>query len=221
MDLLNSNTIESSDKIPRRILKNGRQPAKLPIPASVRHLKRMDHWRELIWRADYKFFFVLQPQVREMFRKIAFGMEREKRADLFKNFQLGLLQFWMKTGSVPRMQDFVTAVWSGNVFLFDVDLPGLPEKIPANHPALNSLKSLLIYQPCQDSKSTDLDRVLGAKKFTDFLGPTAPERPWNTTWVSEMKTVRKQASAELGEATVKGICSELGAGQPDKGDNRQ
>ena len=92
-----------------RLLKGKTQPAKLPMPASVRQRRATDQWRDKIWQVRHKYLLLLHPQYRELMRKTLFSIDKANLHHLADSFLMGLFTIWCFTGSVPKMEDFILA----------------------------------------------------------------------------------------------------------------
>ena len=76
---------------------------------------------------------------------------------------------WVATGNVTKMEDFVVAVFNGQVFLMN-DKHFFPENIRPDLPKFELLKSILLYDPSQHRDGLDVDQALKATPFFAYLG---------------------------------------------------
>ena len=219
-----SGSVRQVGTLPARVLRLGKQPSKLPLPANLRHQHKLAKWREKIRQSRYQFLGLLDPQYRELMRKITFRMTTAKLPGMVPKFLAGLFSTWLFTGSVQKMEAFILEVWKGRIFLMN-DRRFLPQDRPTDRPKLELLQALLLYDPKGYPAGVEVDTALAATDFFAFLGPPAPVQPWIHEWATELEEGRKQAAAELGEA----MAHELGAdpsathglGRDDRETNQQ
>lgn len=191
---------------PRRVLKCGKQPERLPIPGNLRQQLKVEAWRDKIWQAKHKELALLHPQFRELIRKMQWSMARVGMHEMALNLLLALFITYTFTGSVAKLQEFIEAVWNGHVFLVDLRPLGLKNIVP-NLPGAELLKRLCLYFPHTEEPLPE-ERLKHAKTFAEFLGPIPSERPWMAEWDAELKALRSQMVTELGEQ----LAAELWAG---------
>ena len=206
MTTIKSGSVRKVGALPARVLRSGKQPSKLPLPAHLRHQHKLEKWREKIRQSRYQFLGLLDPQYRELMRKIAFRMTTAKLPGMVPKFLAGLFSTWLFTGSVQKMEAFILEVWKGRIFLMN-DRRFLPQDLPTDRPKLELLQALLLYDPKGYPAGVEVATALEATHFFAFVGPSPRLKPWIREWATEMEDVRKQAAAELGEE----MAHELGA----------
>jgi len=148
----------------------------------------------------------LDPQFREMIRKMEWTMKRAGLPHITANFWLGLFDVWMFTGSVRKMEELILHLWEGGMLLMDRRAIG-QNNIHPDQPEPELQKSLLLYNP-HSLKPLAPEHHTSAKPFIDFLGTLPRERSWVAEWLLELETLRMLSIAELGEKSAAELWAE-------------
>jgi hypothetical protein len=205
------------------MLRNDQTRALPPIPKSVRQRRLFKEWQEKIWLAKKAYFYGLDPQYREMFRKIVAGMERAALPGMIAHLRVGLYWIYLFTGSRSKMEEFITAVFNGriivlNSWIFVKDLD--PSKLTPGE----VLRALGLYDPHMHRKGVELEQIRTATKFTDFLKPVPRTWPWLKGDRLRLERVCRQAEAALGARLARqldGFCVPGGGPKPITPRNRR
>lgn len=193
--------LTTTENAPVKLLRVQQHESMLPIPSNIRQSELLEKWRERIWQARNKCFVLLGPQYRGLVSKITFSCEQAGLPGMIPHLRMGLFFAWFVTGNLRKMEDFIVAVFNGQVFLMN-HKAFLPDNIRSDLPKFELLKSTLLYDPSQHKGGINVDQALKATPFLAFLGPKSGPTPWIKDWVSEVTEVRRQAAAELGEKVV-------------------
>jgi hypothetical protein len=202
----NIGILTKTENAPVKLLRAQQHEPMLPIPSNIRQSKRVEKWRERIWQARNKWFVLLGPQYRELVRKITFSCEQAGLPGLVPHLRMGLFFAWFVTGNLRKLEDFIVAVFDGQVFLMN-HKAFLPDNIRSDLPQFELRKSMLLYDPSQHKGGINMDQALRATHFLAFLDPITGPTPWIEDLVSEVAEVRRQAAAELGENVVQEFLS--------------
>lgn len=155
-----------------------------------------------------KYFLVLDPQCREMVRKLAYSMEKADMPGMVTMLNLGLFNIWFFTGSAGKMEEFVSRIWAGGVFLMN-SRQFLPEDLPEGIQKSELIKLLLLYDTGRHKACPDPDGTPKPIRFTHFIGDPPREKPWISNWLSERKLLQRQAVDALGAEAARSIFAEF------------
>jgi len=191
-----------------RILRQGRQPSKLPLPENLRRKQELENWRSAIWACKHKFIPILDPQMRDLARKAMYRMLKFHHPEMIDIFMFGMGQIYLFTGSVKKLESFIWAVFNGATFLIDNCGSRIMNPDPLNDICLESLKRFLIFDPSEEQLVVDENLIRRAKKLSEFIGPIPTERPWNGVWMAEMDDLRDRTIAKFGIAEAKSLWGE-------------
>lgn len=183
-----------------RILRQGRQPSKLPLPENLRRKKEIENWRSAIWVCKHIWFSSLDPQVRELARKSMYRMQKFHHPEMIDIFMFSMAQIYLFTGSVKKLESYILAVFNGATFLIDTCGSTIIKPVPLNNIDLESLKPLLIYDLTDERLVVDENLICRAKRLSEFIGPMPTERPWNDVWIAELDDLRDRTIAKFGIA---------------------
>jgi hypothetical protein len=194
---------------PPKAMKCGKRALMLPIPAAVRQRRKLELWRDRIWQSRRKFIVLLDPQSRELVRKIGFTMDKARLSWMVDHLHVGLFSIWFFTGSVQKMEELILGIIKGRVFLMNSLRLILPLDARADLPKLELIKRLLLYDPTCYPAGCSVDVALQATPLLRFLAAPPELKPWIRQWISEMQETQRQTTAEIGKESADALWAEV------------